>query len=82
MVFRRVVAYENKKVREMNSQQLELGFGGNGNATGGQVVGSRLPRQRARWWFAQMYKAVDAALDWRTPPPVTRVQGHLNFIAR
>jgi hypothetical protein len=24
---------------------------------------------RAQWWFGQMRRAVQEALDWRTPPP-------------
>jgi hypothetical protein len=47
----------------MNTDQLELGF-----------QGAALPRRqqqinRARWWFAQMRRAVDSALDWQPAPP-------------
>jgi hypothetical protein len=44
--------------------QLELGF-----------KGAAIPRRqkkinRARWWFAQMRRAVDNALEWQPEPPV------------
>jgi hypothetical protein len=48
----------------MNSEQLELGFGRN-------VLWITVRRQRsarAQWWFKQMRKAVDSAMDWRNSP--------------
>jgi hypothetical protein len=46
-----------------NTNQLELGF-----------KGAAIPRRqqkinRARWWFTQMRRAVDSALDWQPSPP-------------
>jgi len=34
---------------------------------------------RARWWFREMHRAVDAALDWGTRPPGRPEQGRLDL---
>ncbi len=34
---------------------------------------------KARWWFAQMHRVVDQALDWRSAPPGRPCQGDLKF---
>ena len=37
----------------------------------------RLPS--AHWWFDQMRKAVDEALDWQPAPPTRPAQTHLSL---
>ena len=37
----------------------------------------RLPS--AHWWFDQMRKAVDEALDWQPAPTARPAQTHLSF---
>jgi hypothetical protein len=34
---------------------------------------------RARWWFAQMHRVVDEALDVRSTPPTRPEQANLSF---
>lgn len=48
----------------MNTEQLELGFTQN-------VLRITVRRKRAlrtQWWFEQMRRAVDSAIDWRPQP--------------
>jgi hypothetical protein len=63
----------------MNKQQLELVFDDSANFRPLLRPSSR--RQRARWWFQQMHRVVDAALDWRPTPPARPEQGHLKLAA-
>lgn len=53
-----------------NIDQMELGL-----STAQRLTNSLHHRQRrrgrAQWWFAQMRRAVDAAIDWQ-PAPVAR----------
>jgi hypothetical protein len=52
-----------------NINQMELGL-----STAQRLANSlnhrRRRANRARWWFAQMRRAVDSALDWQPAPPV------------
>jgi len=51
-----------------DQSQLELGF--DGSRSHGRVVHQPPRPGRAQWWFEQMRRMVDRALDWRpTPPP-------------
>jgi hypothetical protein len=51
-----------------NTDQMELGL-----STAQRLANSLNHRQRrlsrSRWWFAQMRRAVDTALDWQPAPP-------------
>jgi hypothetical protein len=50
--------------------QMELGF--NGARTVNFAPQHRQQKlHRAKWWFAQMRRAVDSALDWQ-PTPAAR----------
>jgi hypothetical protein len=35
------------------------------------------PKQRAQWWFSQMRRVVDAALEWQPTPSGRREQVYL-----
>ncbi len=48
-------------------EQLELGFGGGVAAYSLRPAERRLAR--AAFWFGQMHRAVNQALDWRPAPP-------------
>jgi hypothetical protein len=49
----------------MNTQQMELGFG---TALEQPRRAKQTQRQtRAQWWFSQMRRVVDQALDWNAP---------------
>ena len=47
----------------MQTQQMELTFNAAGSIRRAFHKPSRLAR--ARWWFEQMHRAVDRALDWQ-----------------
>jgi hypothetical protein len=51
----------------MNNGQLELGF----NPQVLRITVRRSRTARARWWFQQMRRAVDSAIEW-TPGPTPR----------
>jgi hypothetical protein len=36
-------------------------------------------RSRATWWFQQMRRAVDSAVEWRPAPPARPEQGSLDL---
>jgi hypothetical protein len=50
----------------MTNQQMELGFGG----VNVQLNAPQHSRRAARaaWWFAQMRRIVESALDWQAAP--------------
>ncbi|MFM2082971.1 MAG: hypothetical protein RL380_1662 [Verrucomicrobiota bacterium] len=49
------------------TNQLELGF--NGQRTTNAVALQRQQKlHRAKWWFAQMRRAIDNAVDWQPTP--------------
>ena len=50
-----------------NTNQLELGF--NGARVSNSVALQRQQKlHRAKWWFAQMRRAVETAVDWQPTP--------------
>ena len=50
---------------EMTNEQMELGL-----VNGRSAANRRSSRvRRADWWFAQMRRAVNAAMDWQPAPP-------------
>jgi len=53
-----------------NNKQLELGFSQNVL----RISVRRKRSLRAQWWFAQMRKAVDSAIEWRPYLPSERKQ--------
>lgn len=60
-------------------QQLELGL----NRTSPIRRHDRRERRaaRAEWWFEQMHRVVDAAIDWRPTPPARPQQDYLRLIS-
>ena len=61
----------------MNKQQLELGFDGTV-----ALVPARRPDRpvlSVAWWFGQMRRVVDAAVEWRPTPPARPEQTQLRL---
>jgi hypothetical protein len=46
--------------------QMELSLNGRSRRTG--RPDRRQRRQRAQWWFAQMRRVVETAMEWRPEP--------------
>ncbi|MEO5802752.1 MAG: hypothetical protein ABIR24_04420 [Verrucomicrobiota bacterium] len=64
----------------MNKEQMELGFNGTIVC---RVTEHRQRRlSRAQWWFKQMRRAVDCALDWKPTPNARAEQVHLKLSPR
>jgi len=42
----------------------------------------RQRRERAQWWFAQMRRAVDAAMDWRPESTGRPAQVYMELAAK
>jgi len=55
----------------MNTMQAQLELGLNGQAATARMEALGRRTSRARWWFQQMHRVVDRALDWTsaTTPP-------------
>ena len=58
-----------------HDQQLEIGFKAQACHRRQNRRSSRL--SRARWWFSQMRRVVDDAIEWRPVPSVPPQQIHL-----
>lgn len=65
------------KGKYMTTQQIEMTF------ANGQDCPLRLNRRpragRAAWWFTQMRRAVDAAMDWQPAPQPRGEQSWLDM---
>jgi hypothetical protein len=57
--------------------QMELGL----NAKTRRLA-RRQRRQRAQWWFVQMRRVVDAAMEWRPQPQARPEQVYLELAAK
>lgn len=68
----------NEMVHE--TEQLELGFGPAAVPLGPATGERRL--RRAAWWFQQMHRVVNEALDWGTSPPARPQQEWLPQLAQ
>jgi len=42
----------------------------------------RQRRQRAQWWFGQMRRVVNAAIDWQPSPPARPAQVYLELATK
>ena len=51
-----------------NTNQLELGLN-NARLVANSLNHRQRRVSRAKWWFAQMRRAVDKAVDWQPAPP-------------
>ena len=59
---------------------MELGFNG---TIACRVIEKRQNRlRRAQWWFKQMRRAVDCALDWEPSPNARPEQVHMKLTPR
>ena len=59
--------------------QLELALDGTCFQPRPRLSAGRMAR--ARWWFREMHRAVEAALDWGRRPQGRPEQGRLDFSA-
>ncbi|MEO6183860.1 MAG: hypothetical protein ABIP71_12310 [Verrucomicrobiota bacterium] len=64
----------------MNKEQMELGL--NGAAICGVTKKNQSRLNRAQWWFKQMRRAVDCALDWEPSPKARHEQVHMKLSPR
>jgi len=63
-----------------NKEQMELGFNG---TIACRATGTRQRRSsRSEWWFKQMRRAVDCAMDWQPSPKARPEQVHLKLSPR
>jgi hypothetical protein len=64
----------------MNKEQMELEL----NGTAVRRVSEKNQRRanRAQWWFKQMRRAVDCALDWEPSPNARPEQVHMKLTPR
>jgi hypothetical protein len=60
--------------------QLELTLNSKAARLGRQARQKR--RQRAQWWFGQMRRVVDAAMEWRPAPAARPEQAYLTLTAK
>jgi hypothetical protein len=42
----------------------------------------RRRRQRAQWWFGQMRRVVNAAIEWQPSPPARPAQVYLTLASK
>ena len=42
----------------------------------------RRRRQRAQWWFGQMRRVVNAAIEWQPSPPARPAQVYLHLATK
>jgi hypothetical protein len=61
----------------MKRQQLEMAFEGAGKLSWSERRQRR--QSRAQWWFAQMRRVVNQALDWKPVPAARAEQGYLGL---
>jgi hypothetical protein len=62
----------------MNKLQLEMSFDASTSFSPRLRVRQRR-QSRAQWWFAQMRRVVDQALDWKPAPPARPEQSYLRL---
>jgi hypothetical protein len=58
--------------------QLELGFSGQNTMVRMEALGRRT--SRARWWFQQMHRVVERAMDWSSMPTPPAEQTYLRLV--
>jgi hypothetical protein len=64
----------------MNKEQMELGFN---QTTVCPTIKQRQRRMsRAQWWFKQMRRAVDCAMEWQPAPNARPEQVHMKLTPR
>jgi hypothetical protein len=61
-------------------RQMELSLSAKSQRLARQARRQR--RERAQWWFAQMRRVVDAAMDWRPESKERPAQVHLALAAK
>jgi hypothetical protein len=64
-----------------NSNQMELGLDSKG-VRRGAVVRRQNRLQRAQWWFKEMRRAVNSAIDWPPAPNGRPEQVYINLEAK
>jgi len=69
---------ENIGTNAVNQMELRL----NAKAARSGRATRRSRRQRARWWFTQMRRVVDTAMEWRPAPPARPEQVYMTLTAK
>jgi hypothetical protein len=64
----------------MMNNQMELGF--NKTRTCMTVKQRQRRMSRAQWWFKQMRRAVDCAIEWKPSPNARPQQVHMKLSPR
>jgi len=64
----------------ITTNQMELGFEQQQLSASATVRHSR--QTRADWWFRQMRRVVDLAMEWRPTPPARHQQSYMVLSAR
>lgn len=73
-------AIENPTSQLDNTRnQLDLSFSGTPACERPTWRRRQMLRSRATWWFQQMRRAVDSAVEWRPAPPPRPEQGTLDL---
>jgi hypothetical protein len=62
-------------------EQMEMGFPARKARRVVEASNRQRRAQRAQWWFRQMRRVVDRAMDWQTPPARAE-QGYLTLAGR
>lgn len=63
---------------EINQMELTL----NSRAVRLSRMARQKRRQRAQWWFSQMRRVVDAAMEWRPSPSARPEQVYLTLTSK
>ena len=64
----------------LNKYQMELGL--DATAAIRQNAQHQRHLKRAQWWFKQMRRAVDCAMDWQPAPKARSEQVHMTLTPR
>jgi hypothetical protein len=51
----------------INTNQMELGF--DKQSVTPEIAQRQRRLSRAQWWFKQMHRVVDLAMEWKPAPP-------------
>jgi hypothetical protein len=68
------------KMGAMNTNQMELSL--QAGKLGASSRRKTQRKQRAQWWFNQMRRVVDAAMEWQPSPSHRPEQAYLTFVPK
>jgi hypothetical protein len=76
----KVVAIKKGTMNENGTRQMEFGLNAKPHRLARQARRQR--RQRAQWWFAQMRRVVESAMDWQPESQGRPAQVYLALAAK